>query len=178
MSITAFENLLSTAQRRALMNGDESTTVRLSDFDGIIPAITGKIELVYEGEQEGAEFVARELVSHAIKTIFPNLFPEIKKLQKQDEETPYDKLVEWFFNNGGLELLDELTDQDYRTLIDRVEPLEDLVQEHQPEVSAEDKYFLKEFLLWGLVEFDKLSKKRFTEGYQINDLYSSFLKGI
>ncbi len=178
MSITAFENLLSAAQRRALMTGDESTVIRLSDFDGIIPSITGKIELVYEGEQEGAEFVAQELLSDAIKTIFPKLFPEIKKLQKQDEETPYDKLVEWFFNNGGLELLDELNDADYKTLIDRVEPMEDLVQKHQPEVPASDKYFLKEFLLWGLVENEKLSKKRFTEGYQINDLYSSFLKGI
>jgi magnesium chelatase subunit I len=58
MSITAFENLLSTAERRALQHGSEKTTVRLADFMGIIPSITGKIELVYEGEQEGAIKVA------------------------------------------------------------------------------------------------------------------------
>ncbi|HBT09963.1 MAG TPA: magnesium chelatase, partial [Leeuwenhoekiella sp.] len=51
MSITAFENLLSTAERRSLMVGDDKTTVRLGDFMGMIPAITGKVELVYEGEQ-------------------------------------------------------------------------------------------------------------------------------
>ncbi|PQJ30472.1 magnesium chelatase [Nonlabens arenilitoris] len=178
MSITAYENLLSTAERRALMNGDETTTLRFSDFTGVIPSITGKIELVYEGEQEGAAFVANELIGDATKKLFPEYFPEIKKLQKPDEETPYDKLLEWFFNNDGLELLDELNDADYKALLDQVTPLTDLVEKYQPEFPMEDRYFLKEFILWSLVEFDKLSKKRFTEGYQFNDLYSSFIKGI
>jgi magnesium chelatase subunit I len=178
MSITAFENLLSTAERRALMNGDDTTTVRFSDVNGIIPAITGKVELVYEGEQEGAAFVATELIGEAIKLLFPQYFPEIKKLKKPDEETPYDKLVEWFFNNGGLELLDELNDADYKQLIDQIAPLEDLIQKYQPEMAMEDRYFMKEFILWALVEFDKLSKNRFSEGYQFNDLYSDFIKGI
>ncbi|KEZ93022.1 hypothetical protein [Nonlabens ulvanivorans] len=178
MSITAYENLLSTAERRALMNGDDSTTLRFSDFTGVIPSITGKIELVYEGEQEGAAFVANELIGDATKKLFPEYFPEIKKLQKPDEETPYDKLLEWFFNNDGLELLDELNDADYKALLDQVTPLTDLVEKYQPEFPMEDRYFLKEFILWSLVEFDKLSKKRFTEGYQFNDLYSSFIKGI
>ncbi|MDP5100099.1 MAG: magnesium chelatase, partial [Nonlabens sp.] len=133
LSITAYENLLSTAERRALMNGDDSTSLRLSDFSGVIPAITGKIELVYEGEQEGAAFVANELIGEAIKTVFPDYFPEIKKLVKPDEETPYDKLVEWFFNNDGLELLDELNDSDYKALLDQVTPLTDLVEKYQPE---------------------------------------------
>ena len=75
MSITAYENLLSTAERRALMNGDETTILRFSDFTGIIPAITGKIELVYEGEQEGAAFVANELIGDALKETFPKYFP-------------------------------------------------------------------------------------------------------
>ena len=55
MSITAFENLISTAERRLLITGDSNSAIRMSDFMGIIPAINGKIELVYEGEQEGAE---------------------------------------------------------------------------------------------------------------------------
>jgi magnesium chelatase subunit I len=77
LSITAFENLLSTAERRALKAGDDKTTVRLSDFMGIIPSITGKVELVYEGEQEGAAEVAQHLLGDAIHTFFPAYFPKI-----------------------------------------------------------------------------------------------------
>ena len=75
MSITAYENLISTAERRALRAGEEQTTVRLSDFMGIIPALTGKVELVYEGEQEGAAEVAQHLIEDAIHTFFPGFFP-------------------------------------------------------------------------------------------------------
>lgn len=74
LSITAFENLLSTAELRALKNGDDTTTIRLSDFLGIIPAITGKVELVYEGEQEGAAQVAYNLIGEAVKSLFPEFF--------------------------------------------------------------------------------------------------------
>jgi magnesium chelatase subunit I len=76
MSITAFENLLSTAERRALLAGEEKTSVRLSDFVGVIPAITGKVELVYEGEQEGAESVAQLLIDNAVKTCLPRISPK------------------------------------------------------------------------------------------------------
>ena len=66
LSISAYENLLSAAERRSILNGDDETIIRLSDFDGIIPAITGKVELVYEGEQEGAKMVAENLIKKAI----------------------------------------------------------------------------------------------------------------
>ena len=69
LSISALENLLSSAEQRLLRNNESKTTVRLSDFSSIIPAITGKVELVYEGEQEGAEFVANKLIDSAIKTL-------------------------------------------------------------------------------------------------------------
>src|SRR5690606_37855208 len=80
MSITAFENLLSTAERRAVLAGDTQTVVRLSDFMGVIPSITGKIESVYEGEQEGAGFVAETLIEEAINSLFSEYFPKIDKL--------------------------------------------------------------------------------------------------
>src|SRR5690606_25656536 len=54
LTISAYENLVSSAERRALINGEDSTHIRMSDFTGVLPAITGKVELVYEGEQEGA----------------------------------------------------------------------------------------------------------------------------
>ena len=177
-SITAFENLLSTAERRALLTGAERTTIRLSDFMGVIPSITGKIELVYEGEQEGADGVAAILIDDAVKTLFTSYFPEIKKLERKDEESPYDELLSWFFQGEGFELLDDYTDTEYKRALDDVPPLNQLIKEYNPEVSKEDAYFLKEILLWGLVAHKKLNKQRFTDGYEFKDLYSSFLKGI
>ncbi|WP_282165176.1 magnesium chelatase [Cellulophaga baltica] len=177
-SITAFENLLSTAERRALLTGADSTMVRLSDFLGIIPSITGKIELVYEGEQEGADGVAAILIDDAVKTLFPKFFPEINKLEKKGAETPYDELLHWFFQGDGFELLDEYTDEEYKRALDDIPALNQLIKEHQPEYDKKDIYFLKELLLWGLVAYKKLNKNRFEEGYQFKDMYSSFFNDL
>ena len=68
MSITAFENLVSTAKRRMLINNEEKTSIRLSDFTGVIPAINGKIELVYEGEEQGADQISFNLINEGVKT--------------------------------------------------------------------------------------------------------------
>ena len=178
LSITAYENLLSTAERRALKSGDPKTTVRLSDFVGVIPAITGKVELVYEGEQEGADFVAQGLIEKAIESLFPNYFPKIEKLEKEDRKGPYDDLIYWFFEGNGFELLDDLNDSEYQKILDSVSPLDSLIKQYQPDAPDPDIYFLKEFILWGLVQFKKLSKYRFTEGVQFKDPYGSFIKGL
>lgn len=179
LSITAFENLLSTAELRALKNGDSKTTVRLSDFIGIIPAITGKVELVYEGEQEGAASVAYNLIGEAVQTLFVDYFPKIEKLKKQEDVSPYDDVVSWFFNNeAGFELLDDLSDKQYKNMLDAVSPLDDLLGAHQPKLKKEESYFVKEFILWGLVQFKQLSKYRFTEGIQFKDPYSNYISGL
>ncbi|MEL6916322.1 MAG: magnesium chelatase [Bacteroidota bacterium] len=177
-SISAFENLLSTAERRCLINGTESTMVRLSDFIGVIPAITGKIELVYEGEQEGADGVAAILIDDAVKSLFPIYFPKIDKLERKDTETPYDELINWFFNSDGFELLDEASDKEYQKQLERIPPLNNLIKTYQPNIDNADSYFMKELLLWGLVSHKKLSKHRFTEGYQFKDLYGSFISEL
>ena len=178
MSITAFENLLSTAERRALMNGEEKTTVRLSDFMGIIPSITGKVELVYEGEQEGAAFVAQNLLGASIKTLFPEYFPAIEKLSRPDAKDDYSEVADWFFNESGFELLDDTTDEEYTKILNAINPLNALVQKYQPYLVAEDAYFMKEFLLWGLVEHKKLSKERSVDGTAFKDLYGSYISKL
>lgn len=177
-SITAFENLVSTAERRMLRSGESQTTVRLSDFMGVVPAVTGKIELVYEGEQEGAASVAVHLLEEAVKTRFASLFPEIKKLERKDAESPYDSLTQWFFEGEGLELDDDLPDTQYRARLDAVAPLEQLILTHQPDMDPISRYFAKEMVLWGLVSYEKLSKSRFSDGFQFKDLYGSYIRGL
>ena len=178
MSITMYENLVSTAERRALRAGSATTTVRLSDFMGIIPAITGKVELVYEGEQEGAAVVAQHLIGDAIHTFFPAFFPKIEKLERDANASPYANLLEWFFAETGFELLDDATDAAYQKQLDAIPPLDALLKKYQPDFPKEDLYFLKEFLLWGLVEYDKLSKDRVSVGYQFKDLYSNYINKL
>ncbi|HEY6143529.1 MAG TPA: AAA family ATPase [Flavobacterium sp.] len=178
LSITALENLLSTAERRALKSGADKTTLRLSDFMGIIPSITGKVELVYEGEQEGVAIVAQHLIGDAIRTFFPGYFPKIEKLEKQGEKTPYSDTLEWFFAESGFELLDDCSDEEYKTILDSIAPLEALIKKYQPQLEKEDSYFMKEFILWGLVEYKKLSKDRLSEGYQFKDLFGSYISKL
>lgn len=178
LSITAYENLLSTAERRSLKSGEDQTLLRFGDFLGVVPSITGKVELVYEGEEEGAASVALQLIGDAVKTLFPQYFPKIEKLQKPDEITPYDDLVEWFFEQSGFELPDDLSDAEYKEKLDSVAPLNELIKKYQPEISKKDSYFLKEFLLWALVEYKKLSKHRFATGVQFKDLYGSYISDL
>ena len=178
LSITAYENLLSTAERRALKSGLDKTSVRLSDFMGIIPAITGKVELVYEGEQEGAAVVAQHLIGDAIHTFLPAYFPKIEKLEKQEEKTAYSDLIEWFFTESGFELLDDASEEDYKSTLDSIAPLAILIKKYQPQLDSEDTYFMKEFVLWALVEYDKLSKDRISQGYQFSDIYGNYINKL
>jgi magnesium chelatase subunit I len=178
MSITAYENLISTAERRAIMNNEHETTVRFSDLIGMIPSITGKVELVYEGEQEGTAFVANHLISEATKTIFLTYFPKIEKLKKQDQATPYDDVLNWFFEANAFEIADEAKEEIYIEALNKIEPLKELIQRYQPNVAPIDKPFLMEFVLWALVEFKQLSKRKTADGMAFNDIYDKILKGL
>lgn len=177
MSISAFENLVSSAELRGLKSGNIKTAVRLSDFTGIIPALTGKMELVYEGEQEGAHFVAEHLIGSAVKTLFESFFPKVEKLEKQGIRGPYQDIVDWFFDADEVVLTEDAEDAAYRAQLDSIAPLEALVQKYQPHVSASDKHFLKEFVLWGLVESKKLSKSTMDSATAFRDRFSDYVKG-
>jgi magnesium chelatase subunit I len=93
LTISAYENLLAAAERRALLNNEKNTTIRVSDFIGVVPSVTGKVELVYEGQQEGPGIVAQNLVGKAIRTQFLNYFPDPEKFRKQKEKSPYKKIT-------------------------------------------------------------------------------------
>ena len=178
MSITAFENLISTAERRMLINGEDQTCLRMSDFIGIIAAINGKVELVYEGEQEGAEQISLHLINQAVKTLFPKYFPEIKKLEHKDQQGPYDILLGWFYSDNSLFLEDGLPADLYRDTLMSVPRLETVVETHQQSCPAEEKYFMMEFLLWGLEAHKKLNKYRTIEGFQFKDGLGNILADL
>lgn len=75
-------------------------------------------------------------------------------------------------------MLDGLRDKEYKALLDAVSPLDDLLGKHQAKLTKQESYFVKEFVLWALVEYKQLSKYRFTEGIQFKDPYGSFISGL
>ena len=178
MSITAFENLVSTAERRLLITHDSKTSIRMSDFLGVITAINGKIELVYEGEQEGAGEVAHHLISNAIKSLFPLYFPKIEKLEKPNEEGPYDELLGWFFKENELFLEDVSNEKNHQKSLDSIPAIQKIMKEFQSGLDSKDYYFMVEFLLWGLEAQQKLNKLRTFEGIQFKDSLGSFINRL
>ncbi len=171
MSISMLESLVSTAERRALRNQETTTTARLSDFMGIIPAITGKVELVYEGEQEGGAFVAEQLIKSAVKSLVPGYFPRIEKLSKKSEATPYDELLAGLIQEGGIVLYDESTDEEYEESLSEISALNELVNQFQKDLNTADRNFYKELLLWYLAENQKIGKERLENGFDFGDLF-------
>lgn len=178
MSITAYENLVSAAEYRCLKSNEKYTSVRFSDVLGVIPAITGKVELVYEGEQEGSSFVAQRLIAAAVKTLFLNQFPKIEKLKHEDDKDPYEAIKHWFFEESSFELLDGATDREYADALNQIDALENLVGEYASDTGGKDVLFLKEFILWALVELEVLNKKRVDDGVTFQDKYSTYLSGL
>jgi len=86
LTIAAIELLQSNLERRAAITGDRFVFPRLSDLAMVLPAITGKVEMVYEGEQQGAEVVARKLIGTAVAKLFEQKFPPIERAGTRGNE--------------------------------------------------------------------------------------------
>jgi magnesium chelatase subunit I len=173
LTISAYESLVAAAERRSIINQEKNTVIRISDFVGVIPSITGKVELVYEGQQEGPGIVAQNLVGKAIRTQFLNYFPDPDKFRKQKEKSPYKKITNWFGDGNTVDLLHDLSNTDYEKSLRAVPGLLDLINEFHKGQDASMKLFLMEFALHGLAEYSLISKHNLTAGHQFKDLLSS-----
>ncbi|MGA0232835.1 MAG: magnesium chelatase [Saprospiraceae bacterium] len=157
MSITALENLYSTAERRMLVNGEKKAMARVSDFWGIIPSITGKVELVYEGEQEGPHNVALHLMSGALTKLFLEYFPHPESSIDENEKDVYGTLRAWFGAGNAIEITNDCSEKEYVAQLDSVPGLRKIVESR----NIDKKYqpLFMEFLLHGLTEFEVISKE-------------------
>jgi magnesium chelatase subunit I len=177
LTISALENLVSTAERRALLNGERNTMVRMGDFWGVVPAITGKVELVYEGEQEGPFKVAQILMGKAIREVFTEIFPDPEKAGKRKGEaksSPYKEITDWFKSGNTLDLMSDAKQFDYEKRLRSVPGLAQLVQRSVPDLQQEELLLWMEFVLHGLAEYSQLSKFALERGgTQFKDLFQS-----
>jgi magnesium chelatase subunit I len=177
MTISAYENIYSAAERRALRNGEAQTYVRVADLVGMVPALCGKVELVYEGEVEGPVIVAQNLIGKAIRNQFLQYFPDPEKLKKTSKDkgakNPYKSISGWFAEGNAMDLLNDAADADYAARLRAIDGLDDLVERVYPQLSGKEKLFLMEFVLHGLAEFSIISKKTLDTGLQFKDLTDS-----
>jgi magnesium chelatase subunit I len=173
LTISAMEQVVSAAERRMLMSGEQKASVRISDLWGIVPALNGKIELVYEGEQEGPENVARFLVSKALRSQFVNYFTDPEKLKKKKEANPYEQILAWFSGGGEVELHGDDAESEYRRKVSSVKGLKDFIKKRFKNESEQEQLLLMEFLLFGLAEYSQLTRTLLEEGIIFKDLFSS-----
>lgn len=172
LTISAFESLVAAAERRSIINNETNTSIRFTDFIGVVPSITGKVELVYEGEQEGPGIVAQNLIGKAIRSQFTNYFPDPDKFRKQKEKSPYKKITAWFGDGNTIDLLHDMSEADYKKSIESVPGLTELVKEHHGSENKATQLLLMEFALHGLAEYSQISKNNLVKGFQFKDLLS------
>ena len=181
LTISAYENAISAAERRAIINNEKETQVWLSDLVGIIPSITGKIELVYEGEQEGPYQVAVNLLERSIRTQFGQYFPNPETLKKRKgketsaEDSPYKAITRWFDSGNSLNTFFETRDEDKIQLLYKVDGLHALVKKHFKTANEKENALLMEFVLHGLAAHSLISKKVVEGKIEFKDLMGSML---
>jgi magnesium chelatase subunit I len=172
----AMEALLSAAERRALLNGEDETTVRISDLMHVAPAITGKVELVYEGEQEGAQNVALSLIGQAVDTIFARYFPDPD--DKEEGRPTYQDVLDWFAEGHSIDFEQEMSDDTYAETLEQIDGLQSIVEEHTDPNSAAERRVTMEFVLEALHQ-NSLLGKEIGDGLQTyDDIMGSMLSSF
>lgn len=176
MTISARELLFSAAERRMLLNKEDSTTVRFSDFWSIIPAISGKVELLYEGEQKGPHAVALEIIGEALRELYLETFADPNKKVKQGQKDVYGTIRAWFEGKNVVELINDESDEKRVEKLDRVPGLNKILDGKG--VKAEDVPFFKEIILHALAELEIISKDILTNTHVFKDPLAGMLDDL
>ena len=177
MTITAMEQLISAAERRALVNDESETVARITDVFHIVPALTGKLELVYEGEQEGALNVAKHLIGQGIKKTFARYFPDPAE-QKKSDENIYQPVLDWFADGNTLDISDNMSRKEYEELLDRVDGLSSLVEKNSLIDKDNNQYVLMDFVIEALHQHSMVGKEDLDNARSYSDMLGSMLGSI
>ena len=182
VSISAYENFLSNIERRALMNGDSDLFPRMTDLYAIIPSVTGKIELVYEGEQEGPILVANQLVGAAINHVFLHHFPTPSKHKTNPDgpppDNPYEAVIDYFSTGRKVEISDDMSFDDYRAALKSIAGLDKIVQQYFPVKDERELYLRMELLLEGLFHNNIIAREESDHIVRYADIFSDMMKGM
>jgi magnesium chelatase subunit I len=184
LPISCLELMISNAERRAKKYGEKKFILRIADLQAAIPAVTGKIELVYEGEQEGLSNVAKILVGKAVKKVFDKYFPlpdAKRKKQVAVQDTELEKILNWFANNNLASIESMGNNKKYIESLSNLEAVESFVKKYFPADELRDELILavaKEFVLEALYQSSYLSKFEANELVTYKDLVETIFNSL
>jgi magnesium chelatase subunit I len=189
MTIAAMENLISNAERRAIVTKDTKIVPRISDLPHVLPGMTGKVELVFEGEQEGPLKVGKALIGKAVREVFKKYYPDPlqrkptrsrqSESHSQSDDSEYGKITSWFESGNKIEISDEMPLAAYLGELDKVKGLREVTRKHM-HIGDDDQYGLAsamEFTLDGLHQFSKIAKDEINHIIEYKDLVGSIFTG-
>jgi magnesium chelatase subunit I len=185
LTIATMESLISNAERRAIMNADKYIVPRISDLPHILPGMTGKVELVFEGEQEGPLMVAKALVGKSVREVFKQYYPDpLQRKQQRSQgaeqvkstpDTVYGRVTAWFESGNSVEVSDTMPIDEYLGELMKVDGLKEVTLKHM-KIPAANIYELAsamEFTLDGLHQFSRLAKDEIDHTIQYKDMVGS-----
>ncbi|MEP1151391.1 MAG: sigma 54-interacting transcriptional regulator [Balneola sp.] len=177
MTITAMEQVFSSAERRAVINNENSAQVRIADIFHMVPALTGKLELVYEGEQEGAISVAKHIIGKAINKTFKNIFPDPQSKAQSVKEI-YQSITDWFASGNEVNIPDVLSAEEYKKALNSVTGLKELVEKHIKNIENEELYATMDLVLEAMYQNSLLSKQDLDDEAIYTDMLGSMFSSI
>ena len=182
LPISCLENLIGNAERRAIGHKTRNIRIRVSDLTALVPSITGKIELVYEGEQEGVINVAKGLIGQAVKTVFDQYFPLPKTKNTSDQiQSEYDEIIKWFHGENMISIKANSAEAEYINSLLKTGPVVKMVKKYfPPEYLKEemDVAVATEFALEALHQHSFLSKFESENKTTYKDLVESIFNSI
>ena len=191
--VSAMENVVSNCERRALKSGESKSVPRICDLYAAVPAIAGKIELVYEGEREGVIAVARRILGQAVQASFKRVFPDAyaSKPVKQKglkggpvgskdaplDETAYKPVLDWFAKGNRVEITDSMSSADYVKVLEQVPGLSGIA-EHNLKSLADHLPLAMEFVLEGLHQHSLIAREDLDAAVSYKDMLKTMFESM
>jgi magnesium chelatase subunit I len=159
LPISCMENVISNAERRAIRHDEKVAVPRISDVYAALPAVTGKLELEYEGEMKGADYVGRELIRTAVAKTYDQYFNGANMQQ----------VIQWFELGGEVQIADAAAASDVLQTLRNIQGLMDKLTRVNvgPKDTAEAQVSAAEFILEGLYAHKRIGRNEervFTAG--------------
>lgn len=148
LPITVMENVVSNAERRAVLTGDTEAVPRIADLYAALPSITGKLELEYEGELKGSDHVARELIRLAVARTFNKYF----------EGVNFGQVIQWFDLGGAIKVDDQASSAEMVQELGGIQGLMEKTSKLRPGTSDGARASAGEFVLEGLYSLKRISR--------------------